>query len=171
MTATEILSRLGPERSADVVDWLAEHDKGSHKSCAAMLASRRKLRPVFVERKPRAERNLWMAENLARGSNADLALEVLQVWTLGRNERLVCDFLDALKIPHNGKGVIDDIPAEPPAASVHAAVGAVLAKHEPLAVFIYLNLFSESSGGSWAALREALGADGQLSADKILSRP
>lgn len=159
MNATEIFSRLTAAQSAGVLDWLAEHDRGSYKSCAAMLASRRKLRPVFVERKPRAERNQWMAEALVRPSNADLALEVLQAWTLGCNERVVCDFLDALSIPHNGKGVIDEVPAEPPAGSVGSAVEALLSKHGPAAVFVYLHLFADSAQGSWPSLEEILASN------------
>jgi hypothetical protein len=107
-----------------------------------MLATRRKLRPVFVERKPRDERNLWIREALTKSSNADLALETLQIWVLGKNERLVCDFLDALEIKHDGKGLIDELPAEPDAKKVSAAVEAILAKYSPEDVWIYLHLFA-----------------------------
>jgi hypothetical protein len=94
------------------LNWLAENDRNAYKSAAGMLATRRKLRPIFVERKPRDERNQWIKDSLARPANADLALEILQVWTLGCNERMVCDFLDQLGIAHNGKGLIDELPPE-----------------------------------------------------------
>jgi len=100
------------------------------------------LRPVFVERKPRDERNLWIHEALTKSTNADLALETLQLWVLGKNERLVCDFLDALAIKHDGKGLIDELPAEPDAKKVSAAVEAILAKYSPEDVWIYLHLFA-----------------------------
>ena len=131
-----------------------------------MLASRRKLRPVFVERKPRAERNQWMAEALLRPSNADLALEVLQVWTLGCNERVVCDFLDALSIPHNGKGVIDEVPAQPSEKALASAVEALLSKHNPAAVFVYLHLFAGSAQGNWPALDGILASNEALQTGK-----
>lgn len=54
-----------------------------------------------------------MREALSKPGNADLALEILQVWVLGKNERMVCDFLDALGIKHDGKGLIEEMPAEP----------------------------------------------------------
>lgn len=156
MTPNDIFARMGGTHADVVLGWLAENDRPAYKSCGAMLATRRKLRPVFVERKPRAERNQWMKEALARPANADLAAETLQLWTLGCNERVVCDFLDALGIKHDGKGLIEDVPPEPQAANVRGAVDALLSKHEAPAVFVYLHLFSSMSPDSWPALRGIL---------------
>jgi hypothetical protein len=142
MTAIEIFGRLSVPRATGILNWLYENDREAYRSCAGMLATRRKLRPVFVERKPRDERNLWIREALTKSSNADLALETLQIWVLGKNERLVCDFLDALAIKHDGKGLIDELPAEPDAKKVSAAVEAILAKYSPEDVWIYLHLFA-----------------------------
>ena len=106
MTPNDIFARMGGAHADMVLGWLAENYRPAYKSCGAMLATRRKLRPVFVERKPRAERIQWMKEALARPSNSDLAAETIQLWTLGCNERVVCDFLDALGIKHDGKGLL-----------------------------------------------------------------
>ena len=142
MTVIEIFGRLSVPRATGILNWLYENDREAYRSCAGMLSTRRKLRPVFVERKPRDERNLWIREALTKSSNADLALETLQIWVLGKNERLVCDFLDALGIKHDGKGLIDELPAEPDAKMVSAAVEAILAKYSPEDVWIYLHLFA-----------------------------
>jgi len=142
MTAIEIFGHLSVPRATGILNWLYENDREAYRSCAGMLATRRKLRPVFVERKPRDERNLWIREALTKSSNADLALETLQIWVLGKNERLVCDFLDALEIKHDGKGLIDELPAEPDAKKVSSAVDAILAKYSPEDVWIYLHLFA-----------------------------
>ena len=142
MTAIEIFGRLTAPRASGILNWLYENDRQAYRSCAGMLATRRKLRPVFVERKPREERNLWIAEALTKSANADLALEILQVWVLGKNERMVCDFLDLLEIKHDGKGLIDDLPAEPAQKKVSVAVEAILAKYSSDDVWIYLHLFA-----------------------------
>ena len=142
MTAIEIFGCLSVPRATGILNWLYENDREAYRSCAGMLATRRKLRPVFVERKPRDERNLWIREALTKSSNADLALETLQIWVLGKNERLVCDFLDALEIKHDGKGLIDELPAEPDAKKVSSAVDTILAKYSPEDVWIYLHLFA-----------------------------
>ena len=119
MTAIEIFGQMSAPQASEILNWLLENDREAYRSCAGMLATRRKLRPVFVERKPREERNLWMREALSKPANADLALEILQVWVLGKNERMVCDFLDALGVEHDGKGLIEELPAEPELSLIH----------------------------------------------------
>lgn len=143
-------------QAGDVLNWLYENDRSAYRNCGAILASRRKLRPVFVERKPRDERNVWIKESLSKPANGDLALELLQVWTLGKNRSMVCEFLDALEIPHDGKGLIDTIPSEPASSKVEAAVDALLAKNEPFSVFVYLQLFSAMDEGAWPVLNGLL---------------
>lgn len=153
MTANEIFQRLGAADTAEVLEWFAGDDRDGYRRVIAMLAERRKLRPVFVERKPKPDRNAWIAEALGRPRNADLAIEILQVWTLGRNESMVCGFLDALGIPHDGKGLIEDIPEEPPEDKVVSAVEGLIGGHRRLDVFIYLHLFSAMDEGKWPVLR------------------
>jgi hypothetical protein len=169
MTATEIFGRLNGPQAGEVLNWLAENDRNAYKSAAGMLATRRKLRAVFVERKPKDERNQWIKESLSRPSNADLALEILQVWTLGCNERMVCDFLDALEIAHNGKGLIDDLPSEPAADKVAKAVDLLISKYPAPSVFVYLHLFSGMDSQGWTTLRGLLETRPELSAEKALS--
>ena len=168
MTATEIFGRLSAEQSGEVLNWFAENDRPAYKSCAAMLATRRKLRPVYVERKPRDEKNLWIKESLARPGNADLALELLQVWTLGCNEKMVCEFLDALAIPHNGKGLIDDLPVEPDGERVVKAFGSLVGSYPASAVFVYLNLFTSMDASGWPVLRGLLESNPVLSGESVV---
>jgi len=169
MTATEIFGRLSGTQAGEVLNWLAENDRNAYKSAAGMLATRRKLRAVFVERKPKDERNQWIKDSLARPANADLALEILQVWTLGSNERMVCDFLDALNIAHNSKGLIDDLPSEPDADKVAQAVELLISKYPAHSVFVYLHLFSGMDAEGWPTLKTLLETRSELSAEKALS--
>ena len=168
MTATEIFGRLNGTQAGEVLNWLAENDRNAYKSAAGMLATRRKLRAVFVERKPKDERNQWIKESLSRASNADLALEILQVWTLGCNESMVCEFLDALDIAHNGKGLIDNLPAEPAAEKVAKAVELLISKYPAHSVFVYLHLFSGMDSQGWTTLQGLLDSRPELSVEKAL---
>jgi len=169
MTATEIFGRLNGTQAGEVLNWLAENDRNAYKSAAGMLATRRKLRAIFVERKPKDERNQWMKDSLSRPANADLALEILQVWTLGSNERMVCDFLDALNIAHNGKGLIDELPSEPAGENVGKAVDLLVAKYPAHSVFVYLHLFSGMAPEKWPVLKGLLATRSELSAERALS--
>ena len=69
LKATDIFQRL----SAPTVDGILTHlqgaDKPTYRVAIQTLASARKLRPIFVERKPRPERHAWMQTALARPQN------------------------------------------------------------------------------------------------------
>lgn len=162
MTAHEIFSRLSPGTAATVLEWLMEHDKPAYKAAIGLLAGRRKLRPVFVERKPRAERNAWLAEVLAKGSNDDLATEILQAWILGGHREMVTAFLDELKVPHDGNGLIETLPAEPAGSAIDSAVEGLFAKFPHDAVFVYLNLFAGMDIANWPHLRALVTGDARL---------
>jgi hypothetical protein len=162
MTAYELFARLAPAEASGILEWLQESDRAAYKTCAGLLASRRKLRPVFVERKPRSERNAWMAENLGKPASADLATEILQSWLLGSHGDMVCGFLDSLKIPHDGKGIIETLPAEPPAGDVDRAIEDLFSKYPAGAVLVYLNLFASMDMTEWPHLQEVVSKDPRL---------
>jgi hypothetical protein len=69
---------------------------------------------------------------------------------------MVAEFLDALAISHDGKGLIDQIPSEPPAEKVKAAVEALLAHHGVFQVFVYLHLFVGMDEDGWLTLKDLL---------------
>ena len=165
MTANEIFGRLSAGESGDVFSWFHEKDRPGYRSCVGLLANRRKLRPVFVERKPRDERHAWMKESLARPANADLAAEILQAWILGPNEKMVLDFLEELKIPHDGRGLIETLPPEPPAAEIGLAVENLFKNHPHAAVMVYLNLFAGMDISDWQALKSLVSTDPRLCQD------
>ena len=162
MTAHELFARLSPPETAGILEWLQENDRPAYKTCAGLLAGRRKLRAVFVERKPKVERTAWMAENLGRPANGDLATEILQSWILGAQKEMVCGFLDFLKIPHDGKGLIESLPAEPPAAEIDKAVEELFSKYPPAAVVVYLNLFTSMEMTEWPHLKGLVSTDPRL---------
>ncbi|MCX6968758.1 MAG: hypothetical protein NTV93_01215 [Verrucomicrobia bacterium] len=162
MTVYELFARLSSAETSGIMEWLQENDRSAYKTCAGLLAGRRKLRPVFVERKPKAERNAWMAENLGKPANADMATEILQSWILGAHGAMVCGFLDSLKIPHDGKGLIETLPPEPPAGGIDKAVEALLATYPEGAVVVYLNLFVSMDMTEWPHLKALVSTDPRL---------
>ena len=162
MTAYELFARLSPAETSGVLEWLQENDRQAYKTCAGLLAGRRKLRAVFVERKPRVERTAWMAENLGRPANGDLATEILQSWILGAHGEMVCGFLDFWKIPHDGKGLLESLPAEPPPEEIDKAVEELFSKYPSAAVVVYLNLFTSMEMTEWPHLKGLVSSDPRL---------
>lgn len=158
MTANEIFARLPADESSGILGWLQENDKPAYKASISLLAGRRKLRPIFVERKPRDERHAWMAAALTKPANADAATEILQAWILGGNRPMVLEFLEALGVSHED-GIIEDLPAEPTEGKVRAAVDALFAKYPAAAVVVYLNLFVSMDVTEWPVLRGLVASD------------
>lgn len=162
MTVHELFALLTPSENEAVLSWLHENDRAAYKTCVGMLANRRKLRPIFVERKPREERHGWMKEALSKPANNDLAQEILQAWVLGANGAMVCEFLDLLGIAHDGKGLVEEIPAQPPAESVTKAVDTIAAKYSEAAVFVYLQILVGTGMTEWPTLAELTTSDPRL---------
>ena len=65
MKSSEIFAHLSPGLGEQVLGWLQATEKPTYKVAIQTLAAQRKLRPVFVERKPRAERHAWLQTALA----------------------------------------------------------------------------------------------------------
>ena len=162
MTSYEIFDRCSFQIANDIFLYLQEKEKPVYRGVIQNLAAFRKLRPVFVERKPKPERHAWMQQALARKPAADLATQVLQIWLLGSQQQLICEFLDALDIKHDGKGVVDDLPPEPEPDKLRAAVNQILEHHSPETVGIYLQMFQMMDDAGWMNLAEILSTDTRL---------
>ncbi|MBV9673471.1 MAG: hypothetical protein JO076_11695 [Verrucomicrobia bacterium] len=162
MKCYEIFGHLSANLSQEILTYLQEQEKPAYKAAIQGLASQRKLRAVFIERKPRPERNMWMIQMLSRRSAEDLASQILQVWLLGAEKELICDFLDRLNIRHDGKGIVNDLPASPSEEQLKDAVSFLLEKHRPEAVCVYLQVFQATDETGWPILNELLQSDPRL---------
>jgi hypothetical protein len=161
MQAYEIFHRLSENLQCGILEDLLQQQPQVYRGAAQVLSTRRNLRPVFLERKPRRERSLWIAQSLGRKANNDLATEALQFWLLDCRLPMVSHFLDRLEIAHDGKGVIADTPSEP-ADLVASAVDSLLQAFPAEEVAVYLNLFVEMDPESWPVLRGLLSSRPEL---------
>jgi hypothetical protein len=162
MTSYEIFGHCSFQLANEIFVHLQEKEKPVYRAVIQNLASQRKLRPVFIERKPKPERHTWLHQALGRKPADDVATQVLQIWLLGAQQPLICEFLDALQIKHDGKGVVDQLPAEPEPQKLQAAVDLILEHHSPAVVTIYLHLFRMMDDATWKHLDEILGNDARL---------
>ena len=162
MKAHEIVQRLPDEAASEIFLYLYQNDKRAYRACLEVLASRRKLRPVILERKIRAERHSWMRAELARKANEDAATEVLQTWLLGAHPQLICSFLDSLGIPHDGRGLIDTLPPQPAKERLQEAIDRLIENHSRSAAIAYLHLFCEMDIADWPILKEIISQDSRL---------
>jgi len=153
--------RAFPE-SIGVLTDLRSVDRPTFKATLGLLAQRRNLRPAFVDKKPLPERNAWALKELARDSNADIALETLQAWLIACRKDMLKEFLDALDVPHDGEGLIEELPAQPEPERLNSAIETLLTKWPTWEVSAYLNLFCMMDIADWPALKEIVATNPTL---------
>ena len=163
MKCYEVFGKLSPELTNEIFAYLLEFEKPVYKAMVQNIASRRKLRPVFIERKPKQERHLWLHQALSLKSADDLTMQLLQIWLLGAQREMICEFLDSLGIEHDGKGVVDNLPAAPSRERLDQTISKLLEKRSPEAVALYLHAFQAMDETGWSILDEALATDPRIS--------
>ena len=96
LTAHELIGFMSPKLSAEILEHAFSSDKELYKATLAAVAQARKVRLVFLERQPRAERHVTMLSTLSRPAMEPAAGGLLRGWLLKKHTALLTDFLDAL---------------------------------------------------------------------------
>ncbi len=162
MKAHEIYHRISPALNEQILSTLFVSDKPAYKASVNALAAQRKLRPIFVERKPRPERHTWMHQAIGQKVSDEIALNLLQFWLLTTQQDILKDFLDALGVPHDGKGAVDELPVEPEKTLIASAIEILLARHPHEPVAVYLHTFLSMNDPVWTGLDELLASEPRL---------
>ena len=162
MKCYEIFSRLSPELTNEIFAHLLEHEKPVYKAMIQNIATRRKLRPVFIGRKPKNERHIWLKQALSMRGADDMATQLLQIWLLGAHRQMICDFLDSLGIKHDGKGVVDSLPAEPSLEALTETITKLLEGRPAEVVAVYLHAFQAMDETGWSTLDQVLANDARV---------
>ena len=161
MKPNEILGTVHRDLAAAIVEYAHTNDRDVYRAALAGAAQALKVRPVFIERQPRAQQHATIASAVTRRSLETIADSLIRTWLLKKHTAVLTDFLDSLKIPHD-KGVVENLPDKVDDASLHAAVDAVLAKHPPQVVAMYLHAFTHMNDAKWANLDALLQNDSRL---------
>jgi len=160
-TAHELLGFMSPRLAAEILEHAYSSDKELYKATLAAVAQARKVRPVFLERQPRAERHVTVLATLTRPGMELAAGGLLRGWLLKKQTALLSDFLNALGVPHKD-GVVEDLPDTMDDAKLRSAVETVLAKHPPEVVTVYLHAFYEMNQARWPNLKALLETEPRL---------
>jgi len=161
LTAHEIFGFMSPALALEIVENIHTTEKGIYRAAVAAVAEARKVRPVFLERKPRAERNKDMVASICKPNLEALAVNLLQAWLLKCQTAMLTDYLDALGIKHD-KGMVDDLPESVTDEKLNAAIDTLLAKHQPEKVAVYLRAFNDLNQAKWPNLTALLDKDARL---------
>ena len=162
MSPNDVFVQMPESTCTAMLADLFENEKPLYKNLIENLAKQRKLRPVFVERKPRSERFAWIKEALGRKQNEPIAANLLQIWFVSRHAPMLCDFLDSLGIKHDDNGTVERIPSQPEKAALETAVGVLLEKYDSSLVAVYLHAFQALDETGWPLLFEIIATDPRL---------
>jgi|SRR5208337_2147423 len=157
----EIIGFMSPNLALEIINDAHELDKPLYRVTLKAVAESRKLRPIFFERQPRAQRHATMVAALAKPTLDLIAGNLLRGWLLKKHKAMLIDFLESLGLPHQ-EGVVENLPDTMDEAKLHSAVEALLAKYPPEAVAVYLQAFHEMNEVEWPALKTMLENDQRL---------
>jgi hypothetical protein len=161
LTSHELLGFMSPSLALEILTYAYESDKAVYRATLSAVAEVRKLRPVFLERQPRAQRHATMLAALTRPALEMVAANLIRTWLLKKWNAMLADFLNALGIPHKD-GVVEDLPKTMDEAKLRAAVDALLAKYPPETVSVYLHAFNDMNEVEWPGLKTMLDSDPRL---------
>ena len=161
LTCHEILGFMRPEAALEIVEHAFASDKETYRLVLKAVAEARKVRPVFLQQKPRTERHKDMLGTLARPQLETTASQLLCGWLLKSQSAMLADFLSGLGIAHEN-GVANEFPPAVEDATLNAAVETLLAKYPQEKVAVYLGVFYATNNARWPNLAALLRTDARL---------
>ena len=157
----ELLGFMSPALASDILSFIFESDKPAYKAALAAVAEAKHVRPVFLERQPRAERHTTMLSALTKPNLDPAAGAFIRAWLVQKQQAMLVDFLNALGIAHE-KGVVEDLPGEMDDAKLKPAIDLLLGKYPHEVVAVYLNAFNDMNAANWPNLKVCLENDSRL---------
>jgi len=161
LTSHELLGFMSPALANDILNFAYESDKPTYKATLNGVATALRVRPVFLERQPRAQRHASMISILSRPGLDAVAGGMIRAWLVQKQKPMLVDFLNALEIK-NENGVVDDLPKTVDDAKLESAIETLLARYPAEPVAVYLNAFNDMNLAGWANLKTMLENDSRL---------
>lgn len=162
MKAHQIFSEMKDTTAAGVFQYLRDEERAVYSAALSSLATNRKLRPVFVQKKPVPKQIEWLVKNIRMKGASEVAENVLQLWLLKGNKDMLIEFLDGVGIEHDGEGAAEDIPDEIDAKKLQKTVDKMLSSHDEDIVKIYLHTFQMQRPGGWQEIADVIDANPAL---------
>jgi len=163
MNANQLFESVNPSVVIELFTWLRENERDLYKNAIINLASNKKLRPVFVTKKPVPDQIAWLHKTLKSNTSNVIGEHLLQIWFMQAKQDMLITFCDSLEIAHDGNGTVEeDLPEELDSAGLKKAADALLASHPANITTLYLQVFNMQRQGGWQALTELLASDDRL---------
>lgn len=163
MKSHEIYAAIDPVVVSGMLDWFRANDRNIYRTVVNSLTSNRKLRPVFVEKKPLAAQYAWILKTLQLRACDDIGEQLMQAYLMAGQQPMLAAFCNGLNIPHDGKGAVTgNLPAQLDADKLSVTIDKLIESHDPKVVTLYLLCFNMQIPAGWPNLTEKLATDERL---------
>ena len=163
MKAHELYAVVDPAVVTQILDWFRINDRNVYKSAVATLAGNRKLRPVFIQKKPLAEQYAWIHKTLKLNACDAIGEQLMQAYLMAGQQSMLAMFCDGMGIPHDGKGVVaGDLPKQLDPERLATTIDRLIDLFDPKLFTLYLRCFNLQHPGGWTELTAILESDERL---------
>lgn len=163
MKTYEIYKSADPSLIGAMFQYFRDEEREVYKTALSSLAGQKKLRPVFIQKKPVPEQIAWMHKTLQLKQCDMIGEHLFQVYFMKGQQPLLIAFCDGMGIEHNGEGSVEgELPKELDADKLKATVDSLLEANDPKLVTLYLRVFNLQVPGGWQALDDLLASDERL---------
>jgi hypothetical protein len=158
MKHNELFANMSPELGTRILTYLREEQREAYKQVIAGLASKRKLRPVFIQRKPTAQQIEWLNSTLKLPMSAEIGEQVLTLFLMHGRKDMLEQFLNDLEI-ENEDGTVEDLPESLDEDKARTAVDNLFEKFADDEVALYLYMFQLQTAEGYPTLAKILDSD------------
>ena len=163
MKAHELYTAVDPAIVTQILDWFRANDRNVYRSAVATLASNRKLRPVFIEKKSMLDQYAWIHKTLKLKACDTIGEHLLQAYLMAGQQSLLAMFCDGMGIPHDGKGsVVGDLPRKLDPERLANTIDRLADIFDNKLLAVDLHCFNMQLQNGWPELTEKLASDARL---------
>ena len=163
MKAFEVYQQVDPALVSDMVLWLRENERQLYKSAVASLTAARKLRPIFVEKKPVPEQIAWLHKTLKLRTSDTIGEHLFQAYFMKGQQQLLIAFCDGLGIEHDGEGSVEgSLPDTLDNEKLKSTIETLLEGNDAKLITLYLQIFNLQTESGWENLGKLLEEDERL---------
>ena len=131
MKAYYIFQQADEQTISDILDWMRNQERAIYRAAVRELGALKKLRPEFIQRKP----------------------------LLRKHQDMLITFLNTLGIPHDGNGIVNELPETLDKEKLSKAVDELFEKYSPGVASVYLQMFQLQTEDGWDELADVLAND------------
>ena len=152
MKAYYIFQQADEETISNILDWMRNQERAIYRAAVRELGALKKLRPEFIQRKPLQEQFSFIKKMLSWKPSNEIGDHLLQVWLLRKHQDMLITFLNTLGIPHDGNGIVNELPETLDKEKLAKAVDELFEKYPAGVASVYPRCSSsrrKTAGKNW----------------------